>query len=84
MIASYLPTAVLGVPYARYVKEHILDPLGLEATTYSTDVASSGLVLAQGFAAPGLGMTEQPALEFWEGAVTEDGDCTSFACYIEN
>ncbi|KIY70088.1 beta-lactamase/transpeptidase-like protein [Cylindrobasidium torrendii FP15055 ss-10] len=77
MLASYLPTAALGIPYAHYVKEHILDPLGLHATTFSTDVASSGHILAQGFAAPGLGMTEQPALELWTGDVTGDGDLFS-------
>ncbi|KAI4522915.1 beta-lactamase/transpeptidase-like protein [Schizophyllum commune Loenen D] len=38
---SYLPTLVLPThpPIARYVKEHIFDPLGLNDTTYSSRAA---------------------------------------------
>ena len=39
---SYLPTALLPskIPFARYVKQHILDPLGMKSTTYSSEVAN--------------------------------------------
>jgi len=34
-ILSYLPTALLPskIPFARYVKQHIFDPLGMTSTT---------------------------------------------------
>ena len=52
MILSYLPTAVLPskIPFARYVKEHILDPLGMTSTTYSSQVAAASGQLADGMA----------------------------------
>ncbi|KAF8884178.1 beta-lactamase/transpeptidase-like protein [Infundibulicybe gibba] len=42
-IISYLPTALLPskIPFARYVKANIFDPLGLTSTTYSFDVANA-------------------------------------------
>ncbi|KAF8884175.1 beta-lactamase/transpeptidase-like protein [Infundibulicybe gibba] len=49
-IISYLPTALLPskVPFARYVKANIFDPLGLNSTTYSFDVANATKKLADG------------------------------------
>ncbi|KAF8879112.1 beta-lactamase/transpeptidase-like protein [Infundibulicybe gibba] len=50
MILSYLPTALLPskIPFARYVKANIFDPLGLTSTTYSFDVANATGNLADG------------------------------------
>ncbi|KAF8884172.1 beta-lactamase/transpeptidase-like protein [Infundibulicybe gibba] len=49
-IISHLPTALLPskIPFARYVKANIFDPLGLTSTTYSFDVASATGNLADG------------------------------------
>ncbi|KIY64539.1 beta-lactamase/transpeptidase-like protein [Cylindrobasidium torrendii FP15055 ss-10] len=75
---SYLSEIYLGVPYAHYVKEHILNPLGLSAT-FSRTVASDGHVLAQGFSYPALGETTPEPIEFYAGNVTEDGGAISGA-----
>ncbi|KAF8884177.1 beta-lactamase/transpeptidase-like protein [Infundibulicybe gibba] len=42
-VISYLPTALLPskIPFARYVKANIFDPLELTSTTYSFDVANA-------------------------------------------
>ncbi|KAF8884171.1 beta-lactamase/transpeptidase-like protein [Infundibulicybe gibba] len=49
-IISHLPTALLPskIPFARYVKANIFDPLGLTSTTYSFDVATATGNLADG------------------------------------
>ena len=80
-IASYLPTVLLpdSIPFARYVKQHIIDPLGLTSTTFSPSVAAQSHVLAQGFTRRGatedlFAVGEPVALDFWAGNVTEDGN----------
>ncbi|KAF8913691.1 beta-lactamase/transpeptidase-like protein [Mucidula mucida] len=86
-IMSHLPTALLPskIPFTRYVKQHIFDPLGLSAT-YSPMVAAQGHVLAQGFGRDGANRTENVfamgtprALEYWSKNVTEDGNAMSGA-----
>jgi CubicO group peptidase (beta-lactamase class C family) len=49
-LASYLPTVLLPskIPYAQYVKQHIFEPLGLNSTTFSFDVANATGRLADG------------------------------------
>jgi len=49
-LLSYLPTVLLPsrIPFARYVKQHIFDPLGLSSTTFSCDVAHASGRLADG------------------------------------
>ncbi|KAF9022866.1 beta-lactamase/transpeptidase-like protein [Hymenopellis radicata] len=78
-IASYLPTTLVGVPFARYVKEHIFDPLNLSAT-YSSIVASESGHLAQGFDRDGIEYTGDffttgtpVAIPYWNPDVDEDG-----------
>ncbi|KAK0489936.1 beta-lactamase/transpeptidase-like protein [Armillaria luteobubalina] len=60
MLLSYLPEILLPhkPPFARYVKEHIFEPLGLTSTTYSVDVARASGNLAQGMARDGVNKTE--------------------------
>ncbi|KAF8877044.1 beta-lactamase/transpeptidase-like protein [Infundibulicybe gibba] len=50
MVLSHLPTALLPskIPFARYVKANIFDPLGLGWTTYSFDAANATGNLADG------------------------------------
>ncbi|KAF8217636.1 beta-lactamase/transpeptidase-like protein [Mycena galopus ATCC 62051] len=85
-VLSYLPTALLPdkPPFARYVKAHILDPLGMNATTYSFAVANATGNLADGFAREGINVTENPVgpgmtrvLPYWMPNVTEDGNMFS-------
>ncbi|KAK7050032.1 hypothetical protein VNI00_005464 [Paramarasmius palmivorus] len=55
-LLSYLPTALLpgNPPFARYVKERVLDPLGLSSTTYSPLVAEESGHLADPIAREGI------------------------------
>ncbi|KAF7338793.1 Beta-lactamase class penicillin binding protein [Mycena sanguinolenta] len=82
-VLSYLPTALLPdkPPFARYVKEHILDPLGMNSSTYSFAVANATGNLADGFAREGINVTENPVgpgttrvLPYLMPGVTEDGN----------
>ncbi|KAF8217633.1 beta-lactamase/transpeptidase-like protein [Mycena galopus ATCC 62051] len=82
-LLSYLPTALLPdkPPFARYVKAHILDPLGMNATTYSFAVANATGNMADGFAREGINITQNPVgpgttrvLPYLTPNVTEDGN----------
>ncbi|KAL0069301.1 hypothetical protein AAF712_003666 [Marasmius tenuissimus] len=59
-ILSYLPTVLhpSRPSLARYVKEHIFDPLGLESTTYSPRVARDSGYLADALAREGVNKSE--------------------------
>ncbi|KAG6819427.1 hypothetical protein H0H93_011954, partial [Arthromyces matolae] len=76
---SYLPTALLKIPFARYVKQHIFDPLGLSSTTYSYDVAKQGH-LADGFTRVNINYSESPFVgtpkpfPYWSTTGGEDGN----------
>ncbi|KAG5636733.1 hypothetical protein H0H81_007062 [Sphagnurus paluster] len=61
MILSHLPTSLLPskIPFTRYVKEHIFEPLGLTSTTYSYDVAKQRH-LAEGMARQGNDPLKDP------------------------
>ncbi|KAF8063357.1 beta-lactamase/transpeptidase-like protein [Lyophyllum atratum] len=80
-VLSYLPTLLLPskIPFARYVKQHIFEPLSLTSTTYSYDVAKSGH-LADGMVRQGANYSENPlggtpkALPFWSTTGGEDGN----------
>ncbi|KAJ6469361.1 beta-lactamase/transpeptidase-like protein [Mycena sanguinolenta] len=85
-VLSYLPTALLPdkPPFARYVKEHILDPLGMNSSTYSFAVANATGNLADGFARVNINVTESPVgpgttrvLPYLTPSVTEDGNAFS-------
>lgn len=72
---------LLKIPFARYVKEHIFDPLGLNSTTYSGDVASETGNLADGFGREGINISDDifrsgipRALPYWNMIGGEDGD----------
>jgi len=83
-ILSYLPTALLPskIPFARYVKEHIFDPLGMTSTTYSSQVAIASGHLADGMARQVINTGDAKvifrALPFWFPS-GEDGDSKSLA-----
>ncbi|KAJ7766554.1 beta-lactamase/transpeptidase-like protein [Mycena maculata] len=78
---SYLPTALLPhqPPFASYVKDNIIDPLGMNSTTYSFAVANATGRLADGFAREGVNTTADPlaagiphALPFWLADIDDD------------
>ncbi|KAG6819429.1 hypothetical protein H0H93_011956 [Arthromyces matolae] len=76
---SYLPTKLLKTPFTRYVKQHILDPLGLSSTTFSYDLARKGH-LADGFTRINVNYTINPFVgtpkpfSFWAPTGGEDGN----------
>lgn len=83
---SYLPQLLVGTPYGDYVKQHIFTPLGLNATTYSYDVAKASGHLADGFDREGLNRSEDVfgkgtprAMEYpgWDLPGGESGNCMS-------
>lgn len=81
-LLSYLPPLLLPskTPFARYVKEYIFDPLGMNSTTYSFDVANSSGQLADGMtkqlSSPKdiFGNGTVRALPFWANIGGEDGN----------
>ncbi|KAJ7908943.1 beta-lactamase/transpeptidase-like protein [Mycena leptocephala] len=86
VVLSYLPTVLLPnkPPFGRYVKEHILDPLGMNSSTYSFTVANGTGRMADGFAREKINTTENPlgpgttrVLPFFFPNSTEDGDTTA-------
>jgi CubicO group peptidase (beta-lactamase class C family) len=92
VVLSYLPTVLLPnkPPFGRYVKEHILDPLGMNSSTYSFTVANGTGRMADGFAREKINTTENPlgpgttrVLPFFFPNSTEDGDSESFFCLDE-
>ncbi|KAJ7635884.1 beta-lactamase/transpeptidase-like protein, partial [Mycena rosella] len=61
-VLSYLPTALLPdkPPFARYVKEHILDPLQMNSTTYSFTAANATGRMADGFSRSDVNTSANP------------------------
>ncbi|CAK5272059.1 unnamed protein product [Mycena citricolor] len=59
---SYLPTALLPdhPAFTEYVKAHIIDPLGMNATTYSTADAFASGNFADGFTRVDINVTDDP------------------------
>ena len=85
-LLSYLQPLLLpsATPFARYVKEHIFDPLGLISTTYSYDTAKASGQLADGMTRQGIRFSENPfgngtvrALPYWSTIGGEDGNSKS-------
>ncbi|KAF8056683.1 beta-lactamase/transpeptidase-like protein [Lyophyllum atratum] len=79
---SYLPPLMLPSkqPFARYVKEFILDPLGMNQTTYDYNLANSNGQRADGMAREGLDVYTDPfagtprAAQYWTAKTGgEDG-----------
>ncbi|KAG5650787.1 hypothetical protein H0H81_011070 [Sphagnurus paluster] len=85
-LASYLPTLLLPskIPFARYVKQNIFEPLGMKSSTYSYDIAKLGH-LADGIARQGINYTDllgsgtPRALPYWSTQGGEDGNILSGA-----
>lgn len=82
-VLSSLPTAVLPEKpsYARYVKEHIFDPLQMNSTTFALAVANATGKLADGFTRENINVTENPlgpgttrVLPYFFPPTTENGD----------
>ena len=82
-LLGYLPELLLPskTPIARYVKEHIFEPLGMNSTTYSYEVASATGNLADGMTRQGVNFTANPfgngtvrAKPFWSQVGGEDGN----------
>ncbi|KAJ3818843.1 beta-lactamase/transpeptidase-like protein [Lentinula raphanica] len=80
-VLSYLPQTLLNIPFAQYVKTHILVPLGMSATTYSGVLAEESGELAEGFGRDGLNRTEDVfgrgvprAMPYWNMLGGEDGN----------
>jgi len=49
LVAGQLVTAVSGVPYARYVRENVLTPLGMTSTDFlPSDETRAGLAVPYG------------------------------------
>ncbi|KAF8067004.1 beta-lactamase/transpeptidase-like protein [Lyophyllum atratum] len=61
-LLSTLPERVLGskTPFVQYVKQHIFDPLGMNATTYSYALANATGELADGLTWQGVNLTDNP------------------------
>ncbi|KAF7373511.1 Beta-lactamase domain-containing protein [Mycena sanguinolenta] len=77
---SYLPTALLPSKptFAQYVHDNILEPLGMNSTTYSFQVANATNRLADGFGREGdtsMNPITQPShsMPFWLQAGGTDG-----------
>ncbi|KAF9463772.1 beta-lactamase/transpeptidase-like protein [Collybia nuda] len=49
MVLAHIPEVLMKMPFARFVKQHIFDPLGMTSTTYSADGANASGELADGF-----------------------------------
>ncbi|KAJ7261002.1 beta-lactamase/transpeptidase-like protein [Mycena rebaudengoi] len=62
IVLSYLPTALIPgrPPFARYVKQHIFDPLGMKSTTYSFAEANETGRMADGFVRFNINYTDNP------------------------
>lgn len=84
ILLSYIPTSLLPskIPFTRYVKQHILDPLGMTSTTYSSVVASASGRLADGMARQVIGTGGAPvifrSIPYWFPS-GEDGNVLSGA-----
>ncbi|KAL0953877.1 hypothetical protein HGRIS_005051 [Hohenbuehelia grisea] len=87
-IISYLPTVLLpGRPsFARYVKENIFQPLGLNSTTFSFEAANKTGKLADGMDREDVvGLLDDGparAIPYWSQTGGEDGNVMSGAAGI--
>ncbi|KDQ24632.1 hypothetical protein PLEOSDRAFT_1047810 [Pleurotus ostreatus PC15] len=87
-VLSYIPTAILPSKpkFTRYVKANIFEPLGLNSTTYSFDVANATGNLADGFFKQQTNLSASifdagipRAIPFWAQVGGEDGHLDSGA-----
>ncbi|KAF9463775.1 beta-lactamase/transpeptidase-like protein [Collybia nuda] len=74
MVLAYIPEVLAKMPFARFVKQHIFDPLGMTSTTYSFDVANASGQLADGLTRRNGVVRAYP---FWSTLGGEDGNVVS-------
>ena len=79
---SYFPEALLGIHFEEYVKTHIFDPLGMNSTTFSYQVAKNTGHLANGIGRDGVNRSENifgrgipRPMEYWNKAGGDIGSC---------
>ncbi|KAJ8082746.1 hypothetical protein PM082_008602 [Marasmius tenuissimus] len=85
-VLSHLPTVLhpSRPSFARYVKEHIFDPLGLDSTTYSPRMARDSGNLADALAREGVNKSEdlfgkgKPRVVRFPGWFLDEGEDGSF------
>ena len=86
MLLSHLPPLLLPskTSFARYVKENVFVPLGMNSTTYSYAIAKASGHLVEGFGRDNLNRTEDffgkgtpRVLPVVLGGESEDGNCKS-------
>jgi hypothetical protein len=75
-VLSYFPSLLLPSkpPIARYVKQYILDPLGMTSTTFSFDKANSTGQLGDGMTRDIVANGTVRVLPFWSTIGGEDGN----------
>ncbi|KAG5633515.1 hypothetical protein H0H81_007157, partial [Sphagnurus paluster] len=83
---SRLPEILTGMPFGRYVRDNIFMPLGMNATTYSYQLANSEGQRADGMAREGLDVYKDPftgtprATRYWTSMTGgEDGSVLAAA-----
>ncbi|KAF5375386.1 hypothetical protein D9615_007946 [Tricholomella constricta] len=83
---SHLPELLVGKPFGRYVKENIFEPLGMNSTTYSYQLANSNGQRADGMAREGIDVYKDPfagtprAAQYWTSQTGgEDGSVVAGA-----
>ncbi|KAJ7814921.1 beta-lactamase/transpeptidase-like protein [Mycena olivaceomarginata] len=57
-VLSYFPPLLTGIPFETYVNDFILQPLGMNSTTYFSKTAADSGNLADGMARDGVNQTE--------------------------
>jgi CubicO group peptidase (beta-lactamase class C family) len=57
-LLSYFPSLLVGVPFEKYVNDFILEPLGMDSTTYYSERAEESGELADGMLRDGVNLTE--------------------------
>ena len=57
-LLSYFPSLLVGVPFEKYVNDFILEPLGMDSTTYFSERAEESGELADGMMRDSVNQTE--------------------------
>ncbi|KAF9461080.1 beta-lactamase/transpeptidase-like protein [Collybia nuda] len=74
MVLAYVTQLHTKMPFTRFVKQHIFEPLGLNATTYSFEVANASGQLADGLTHHNGTIRAFP---YWSKPGGEDGNIES-------
>ncbi|KAJ7111488.1 beta-lactamase/transpeptidase-like protein [Mycena epipterygia] len=85
-LLSYFPPLLTGIPFEKYVNDFIIEPLGMHATTYSSETATESGNLADGILRQGVNRTEDVfglgrvrAVPFWAPSKPGEGHVLSGA-----